>query len=153
MKITSVSFKRKVSDINYSNKEIGAVAEVGENDSPSAVLSSLKLFVDVQLGVAVAPEGRNAKWVKGICEKLKYIKEHPEQPFDFTLTEEDRQTALAIIHKVNEIKAWLDNCGFSDFDPAFGEEEERLLDEYFPQEQTPNDDHEAKLQRHGIEYE
>lgn len=49
MKITKVSFARLVSTGNFSNMKIGIEAEVGEDDSSSAVLAGLELYVNLEL--------------------------------------------------------------------------------------------------------
>jgi len=51
MRITTVEYRELVSDGNFGNRTVGAVAEVHENETPLGVLEKLRTWVKSQLDV------------------------------------------------------------------------------------------------------
>lgn len=134
MKITSISYSRKVSDMNYGNHELGLIAEVQEGETVADAIQLLKDCVDLKLGLVVLPKDSERKFVEKLAAIAVELESGNIRATSFTRDDADK--ARSIINRVEHLREALKFLGEDDYDFMNWEEysKERTLAwrAYFP---------------------
>lgn len=77
MKIVTVEYRRLHSFGDYSNETVGAVAEIGEHQTPEDALGELRTWVTMQLS-----HSGEIRTLQGEINELRWKKENLERQFE-----------------------------------------------------------------------